>query len=77
MAYPFSHQVPFTVKFEDVRIRFVNGEVPPSQCLYALNGSLVGLVSDSNEYESSVSKEFEKYGSSVRGLSSNSNNLIF
>ncbi|KAI9338438.1 Pre-mRNA cleavage complex II protein Clp1-domain-containing protein [Obelidium mucronatum] len=47
---PVASKIPFGVAWRDVRVRFLNVEVPASQTLVALNGSLVGLVADSLKY---------------------------
>ncbi|KAI8811054.1 Pre-mRNA cleavage complex II protein Clp1-domain-containing protein [Cladochytrium replicatum] len=53
-AYDFttsiSMNVPYSVSWSNVRLHFMHGEVPLSQILTALNGSIVALVVDSNSY---------------------------
>ncbi|KAJ3060574.1 Polynucleotide 5'-hydroxyl-kinase nol9 [Podochytrium sp. JEL0797] len=49
-----AEKVPFGVAWKAVRVRFLNVEVPTSQSLIALNGSLVGLISDSLTYTSAT-----------------------
>lgn len=44
-------QVPYTVPWADVTIKFLMHRVPPSQALYALNGSVVALCTDSTTYK--------------------------
>ncbi|KAJ3212877.1 Polynucleotide 5'-hydroxyl-kinase nol9 [Entophlyctis luteolus] len=43
-------RVPYSVPWHVVRLRFLNIEVPPSQSLVALNGTLVALVVDNLNY---------------------------
>ncbi|KAJ3289046.1 Polynucleotide 5'-hydroxyl-kinase nol9 [Rhizoclosmatium sp. JEL0117] len=49
-ALNMTSKVPYSVPWKAIRVRFLNVEVPPSQTLIALNGSLVGLVADSLQY---------------------------
>ncbi|KAJ3278097.1 hypothetical protein HK104_002662 [Borealophlyctis nickersoniae] len=43
-------RLPYTVPWKAVRLKFLNGEVPSSQTLYALNATLVALVYDRTRY---------------------------
>ncbi|KAJ3213797.1 Polynucleotide 5'-hydroxyl-kinase nol9, partial [Chytriomyces hyalinus] len=46
-------RTPVSVPWNAVKLRFLSVEVPFSQSLVALNGTLVGLVEDSTPYETS------------------------
>jgi len=41
----------YRVPWSALRVLFVDVDVSPSQALYALNASVVGLVVDSTEYD--------------------------
>ncbi|KAJ3054082.1 hypothetical protein HK097_002668, partial [Rhizophlyctis rosea] len=49
---PLSARIPYKVPFTDLKVKFLNGEVPISQTLHALNGTIVALVRDSTTYGS-------------------------
>jgi hypothetical protein len=44
-------QIPIEISWKKLRIRIMTGDVAPSQFMYALNGTIVGLAKDSNHYE--------------------------
>ncbi|ORX49701.1 hypothetical protein BCR36DRAFT_353398 [Piromyces finnis] len=46
----FSEKIPYQVFWRDVNIQILYADVPNSQILYALNGSIVGLISDTTQY---------------------------
>ncbi|KAI8915036.1 Pre-mRNA cleavage complex II protein Clp1-domain-containing protein [Entophlyctis helioformis] len=48
---PLTHRLPYAVKWESLRIKFLLDDVPHGQCLYALNGTVVGLLVDSSAYQ--------------------------
>jgi len=48
----FSEKIPYQVFWKDVKIQILYADVPNSQILYALNGSIVGLISDTTQYNS-------------------------
>lgn len=48
----YSDKIPYQVFWKDVRIQILYADVPNSQILYALNGSIVGLISDTTQYNS-------------------------
>jgi hypothetical protein len=41
----------YKVEWKDLRIRIIHKEVAPSQIMYALNGTIVGLGYDQTDYE--------------------------
>lgn len=44
-------QIPFAIPWQDITIKFLMHKVPPSQTLYALNGSVVALCTDSTTFK--------------------------
>ncbi|KAI8611895.1 Pre-mRNA cleavage complex II protein Clp1-domain-containing protein [Chytriomyces sp. MP71] len=52
-------RVPYSVEWKYVKLRFLNVEVPFSQSLIALNGSLVGLIEDTVAYISTKEDDLE------------------
>ncbi|KAJ3317696.1 Polynucleotide 5'-hydroxyl-kinase nol9 [Blyttiomyces sp. JEL0837] len=46
--------IPYAVPFSAVRLNCINGEVPISQTLRAMNGTIVALISDSTPYEDAI-----------------------
>ena len=44
-------QIPYTIPWKDITLKFLMHKVPPSQTLYALNGSVVALCTDSTIYK--------------------------
>jgi hypothetical protein len=54
--------ITYNVPWSSIRIAFLPAfPVPPSQSLYALNGSIVGLFCDTNEYERKGEDEHSLY----------------
>ena len=49
---PLLSRRPYEVPWKDVRIKFLSHEVPFTQSLYALNGSVIALVHDAHVYKS-------------------------
>jgi hypothetical protein len=49
---PLASQPAYKIAFGDIKIKFFESQVPYSQSLYALNGSIVGLIIDSTAYHS-------------------------
>lgn len=49
-SIPIASQTPYRVPWACVHIQFQAHEIPPSQMLYGLNGSIVALVSDKTQY---------------------------
>nr|KAJ3418479.1 Polynucleotide 5'-hydroxyl-kinase nol9 [Polyrhizophydium stewartii] len=47
---PLTHRAPYAVAMQSLRVKFVHEDVPASQALAALNGTVVGLVIDACEY---------------------------
>lgn len=47
---PLSSRQPYRVPWSGVKIKFLNDQVPFSQALMAINGSIVGLIIDSTNY---------------------------
>ena len=47
---PLLNQIPYAIRWANVRIGFSHDQPPNSQALVALNGSLVGLVIDQTQY---------------------------
>ncbi|KAJ3040623.1 Polynucleotide 5'-hydroxyl-kinase nol9 [Rhizophlyctis rosea] len=48
---PLSARIPFKVSWNEIRVKFLNGEVPVSQTLHALNATIVAIVRDYATYE--------------------------
>jgi len=69
----FSDRIPYQVFWKDVRIQILYADVPNSQILYALNGSVVGLISDTTQYNSIGSNLFNN---NSNNSSNNNNNIV-
>ena len=48
---PLTAQIPYSISLNMIRIKFLYEDVPPSQTLYALNGTMVSLVQDTTHYQ--------------------------
>ncbi len=55
---PLASRPPYKVPFSQFSLKFLNEQVPFSQTLFALNGTLVGLVIDSTNYHQKHTPDF-------------------
>ncbi|KAJ1548603.1 Polynucleotide 5'-hydroxyl-kinase nol9, partial [Nowakowskiella sp. JEL0078] len=62
-----STKAPYRVPWRDLSIRFLNCDVPFSETLHALNGTLVGLVTDRTTYRDVDSQSQKNIQSSQSG----------
>ncbi|KAI9098722.1 Pre-mRNA cleavage complex II protein Clp1-domain-containing protein [Phlyctochytrium arcticum] len=62
---PITARVPFRVPFKSVRIRFLQGEVPYSQTLRALNGTIVSLLIERGDFGNVPSNPADLYESNT------------
>ena len=70
----FSDKIPYQVFWKDVRIQILYADVPNSQILYALNGSVVGLISDTTQYNSIGSNLFNDNNNNNNSNNNSNNN---
>eukprot|EP01132_Coremiostelium_polycephalum_P001125 gene1125-1430_t len=49
---PLQQQIPYQINCKDLKVKILTNQVPPSQIMYSLNASLIGICYDKTEYKS-------------------------
>ncbi|KAK6099398.1 Polynucleotide 5'-hydroxyl-kinase grc3 [Batrachochytrium dendrobatidis] len=54
---PLTSRIPYSVPWNHVRIKFFSEDISFSQALYALNGTVVGLLVDQTKYQTTLTEQ--------------------